>query len=78
MAKAMVKKMQPKLCYQLACDSQCQVELWQHGVDNFSVHYGQQIHCSLTYNEACTELGAAIMHRQACAGLLDNREKGER
>jgi hypothetical protein len=34
------------------------------------VLYGQQLTCDLTYEEAAKELGAAIMHAQACRGAL--------
>lgn len=54
------------------------IELRQHGRDNFSVRYGLQHKTGLTYGAAAKELGACIMHMQADAGLLDNREKGER
>lgn len=54
------------------------IELRQHGRDNFSVRYGLQNKTGLTYGEAAKELGAYIMHLQACNGKLDNREKGER
>jgi len=54
------------------------IELRQQGIDRFSVRYGLQLKDKLTYGQAAMELGAAIMHMQACAGLLDNREPGER
>lgn len=41
-------------------------------VGSFSVQYGKQLDTGLSYAEACTELGAAIMHALACNGRLDN------
>lgn len=69
--------MERKLCFQLECTSHWPIELWQNGIDDFEVRYGLAVKRDLDYDKACTELGSAIMHRQACAGLLDNREKGE-
>jgi len=54
------------------------IELRQQGRDRFTVRYGLRLHERLTYDEAARELGAAIMHMQACAGLIDNRERDER
>ena len=54
------------------------IKLQQRGKDCFRVVYGKQIDDGLTYNQACTELGAALMHALACGGRLDNRMKGER
>ena len=54
------------------------IELRQQGHDRFSVRYGPQLRIGLTYSDAATELGAAIMHNAACNGELDNLEKGER
>lgn len=54
------------------------IELIQKGVDKFTVRYCKQVKDGLTYGEAASELGAAIMHALACDGRLDNRVKGER
>ena len=54
------------------------VSLQQRGKDNFAVRYGKQVKAECSYAQACAELGAALMHQLACAGKLDNREKGER
>ncbi len=53
------------------------IELRQHGVDRFSVRYGLQLKTDLDYTRAAQELGACIMHMQACEGILDNREPGD-
>jgi hypothetical protein len=54
------------------------IRLTQTGVDRFSVNYGADQKTGLSYGDAATKLGAAIMHALACEGKLDNREKGER
>jgi len=54
-----------------------QIKLQQHGRDSFRVVYGQQVDDRLTYAQAAAKLGEAIMHKAACDGLLDNRERGE-
>lgn len=66
----------PKLCHRVQ-DAGCVVELHQQGVDRFTVTYGRQVKSDLTYDEAATEYGAAIMHGLACEGRLDNRKRGE-
>lgn len=53
------------------------IELRQQGRNRFTVIYGQQVKENLSYNEAATELGAAIMHNAACNAELDNRMPGE-
>lgn len=53
------------------------VTLQQRGKDNFAVRYGKQVDAGLTYGEACSKLGQALMHQAACDGKLDNRERGE-
>lgn len=50
------------------------VRLFQQGINRFTVQYGKQVDYNLTYTQACSKLGAAIMHDRACAGELDNRE----
>lgn len=53
------------------------IELQQTGFDQFTVVYGLSVtrHCS--YAKAAQELGACIMHMQACNGHLDNRTRSE-
>lgn len=49
------------------------ITLEQRGANGrFTVTYGLQRKTGLTYSEAAAELGAAIMHWQACNGLLGN------
>ena len=60
------------------CEQWDAVTLQQRGKDNFAVRYGRQVKTECTYAQACTELGAALMHQLAYAEKLDNREKGER
>lgn len=48
------------------------IELFQQGVDQFTVRYGEEIQKNLTYAEAARGLGFALMHALACAGRLDN------
>ena len=51
------------------------VKLGQTSNKLFTVIYGQQITEGLTYEKACTELGACLMHQAACNSLLDNTGK---
>lgn len=53
------------------------VGLYQRGKDRFCVVYGKQVDDDLTYNQAASALGSALMHALACDGRLDNRERGE-
>lgn len=53
------------------------IELQQTGFDRFTVVYGLQVKSNLTYAQAAAELGACIMHMQACDGHLDNRTRAE-
>lgn len=69
--------MTTRICHEVT-DLDSPVQLAQTGIDRFTVTYGKQIKTGLTYNEAASEYGACIMHSAACAGKLDNREKGER
>lgn len=59
-------------------DDQWTIELYQRGVDHFTVIYGEQIDTGLNYAQAAAKLGEAIMHKAACNSTLDNREKRER
>lgn len=54
------------------------VTLQQRGKDNFTVRYGRQVEADMTYAEAATALGAALMHQLACEGALDGRAEKER
>jgi hypothetical protein len=54
------------------------VTLQQRAKNRFAVRYGSEVHDGLTYAQACTKLGEALMHQAACDGLLDNRMPGER
>lgn len=53
------------------------VAIHQSGPDNFAIQYGMQICAKLTYGDAAREFGECVFHSLACAGLLDNSEKGE-
>ena len=69
----------PKVCFTTTmCFSTMlagyEIKLMQHGKNRYSVSYGQQFNCDLTYSEACSALGASIMHALACEGKLDNEE----
>lgn len=54
------------------------VALHQFGRDSFQVTYGKMVTRRLSYIAAAGELGAALMHRAACDGKLDNRSVGEK
>lgn len=53
------------------------IELQQTGFDRFTVVYGLQVRVGLSYSQAASELGACVMHMQACEGHLDNRTASE-
>jgi hypothetical protein len=38
----------------------------------FRVTYGLQVGDDLTYSQACTNLGEALLHNAACEGRLEN------
>jgi hypothetical protein len=38
----------------------------------FKVTYGLQVKSGLTYSDACSELGAAILHDACCEGKATN------
>lgn len=42
----------------------------KHGL--FTVIYGLQVTKNLTYSQACTEIGACILHNACCEGLASN------
>lgn len=67
----------PEPCHKLALQHGA-VTLQQRGKDNFAVRYGKQVRADLTYEQAATAYGGALMHQAACDGLLDNRERNER
>lgn len=46
------------------------VLLEQYANGRFRVVYGKDITSNLTYEDACTSLGAALMHSLACKGSL--------
>jgi hypothetical protein len=48
------------------------IEVVQHGRDNFSIQYGQQVKSGMTLAEASSELGGCIFHAVSCEGGLDN------
>lgn len=62
-----------KTCIELN-DIDCPIKLEQHEGKGkrFRVTYGLQVKDGLGYYEACTELGACIMHALACVSKLDN------
>ncbi len=41
----------------------------------FTVRYGSQVKRGLTYAEACTEIGASMLHALCCDGLASNEGK---
>ena len=53
------------------------IELHQTGFDQFTVYYGLSVTKHKSYVKAAQELGACIMHMQACNGHLDNRTRSE-
>jgi hypothetical protein len=69
--------MKTKTCFELT-ETAFPIRLLQTGVDSFTVEYGKQIKKRLSYGDACSELGQAIMHALSCEGKVDNRERGER
>lgn len=46
------------------------VHLYKYGA-KYAVQYGQQLDWELTYDEAASKLGEALMHRASLDGLLD-------
>ena len=38
----------------------------------FTVIYGLQVTPGLTYTQACTEIGACVLHSACCEGLATN------
>lgn len=60
--------------YHKLCDQQGMVTLQQRKADNFLVRYGMEIHAELTYGQACSRFGQALMHQLACDGKLNNED----
>jgi hypothetical protein len=60
----------PKICKSMEIAGYV-IALYRRGEDNFAVRYGLQVDDQLTYQQACTRLGASIMHALACEGKLD-------
>lgn len=50
-----------------------EIKLVQQG-RSFAVVYGKQVTTGLDYSHACTQLGAAIMHRAVCEGAFEVEE----
>ena len=63
-----------KTCYELTIPGQCPIKLEQsEGVKAlFRVTYGADQRNSLTYAQACRELGSVILHALACNGDINN------
>lgn len=61
------KKPEPhhRLCFQSGL-----VTLQQRSQNSFLVRYGREIYAGLSYAEACSRLGSALMHQSACEGQL--------
>lgn len=47
------------------------VRLFRRGDDEYAVQYGKQLDWRLTYEEAATKLGEALMHQAGLGGELD-------
>lgn len=50
------------------------ITLYQHqrGSKLFRLVYGLSVKDGLSYEQACSALGAAILHLQSCEGIVDN------
>ena len=48
------------------------IKLHQQGKNKFTVTYGKQIDANLSYADAASKLGEALMHALACEGKLNN------
>ena len=54
------------------------IRLEQHETEDlFCVTYGFQVDDGLTYSQAASKLGQALMHRAACDGMLDSFEEDD-
>lgn len=49
-----------------------QVDQSESGDRLFRVTYGLQVKTGLTYEQACREIGIAILHYQCCEGIASN------
>lgn len=49
-----------------------QADQSESGKKLFTVTYGLQVKSGLTYSQACTEIGAVILHHLCCEGIADN------
>lgn len=47
------------------------IKLDQYGRERYAVMYGAQYQENLSYTEAATQLGVAIMHGLICEGKMD-------
>lgn len=62
--------MRMKLLVETKIPGSHEVRLYQHGVNKFSVGYGQHVNMDLDRVQAAREYGNCIMHALSCAGLL--------
>ena len=49
-----------------------EVHLTSYKNGKFAVKYGMQVTRNLDYSDACSELGACIMHSLTCAGNIED------
>jgi hypothetical protein len=63
--------MKTQTCIELT-DLAFPIKLEQTSKNRFRVTYGEQVISGLSYSQACTELGASIMHALACDGKIKN------
>ncbi len=63
--------------YFTAATTENLIEVTQHtkGARLFTVTYGLQVKAHLTYAQACSEIGAAILHNACCENLASNEGK---
>jgi len=48
------------------------IELYQTGLNRFTVYYGLHVKENLDYSQAAKEIGECILHNAACQGYLDD------
>jgi hypothetical protein len=70
--------MKKTLCHEVNIPAAYPVQLYQTGLNRFTVVYGRQVKAGLTYTDAAKEFGYCVFHALACASLLDNRKCEER
>jgi hypothetical protein len=64
-----------KTCFEIL-NGNFPIRLEQRGENGlFRVTYGKQVQNNLTYDQAASDLGAAIMHNAALEGKLGNEGK---